>query len=97
MRRKPGKFRDHHPAPARKRKTTERGLGADWQKFRRHVMENSGWTCIRCWETEGIVEPAKHLHHVIPRSVDMSKRLQKSNVRPLCVACHAIEDKEGNQ
>lgn len=33
-------------------------------------------------------------HHVVPRSVDMTKCYDITNVRPLCQACHEIEDRE---
>lgn len=80
--------------PARQRKigksqtTTDRGLGWDWQKFRKYAYARHGRHCKRCWNEKGIMRPGIHLHHIVPRQVDPSKRLKLSNVEPICEECH---------
>lgn len=96
MRRKPQALRDRDPLVTSRLKTSQRGLGWDWQKFRLRTLKANAH-CVRCWERHEIVTPAVDLHHVIPRSVDMAKRLDPTNVRPLCVECHQIEDKESTR
>jgi len=91
---KPPKFRHPEAPSARKRKTSERGLGWDWQKFRKSQIELKGAHCARCWEKYGIVTPGRQLHHIVPRRQDMSLRKDPANVRFLCIPCHKIEDQQ---
>ena len=70
------------------RTTTERGLGWDWQKFRKHAFARHGRHCKRCWDKRGVMVEGVHLHHIVPREVDPSKRLDVLNVEPLCEDCH---------
>ena len=87
--------RHKHARPQNELKTTERGLGADHRRQRLEVMEEHNWMCARC-EEQGRVTLATDLHHIVPRHVDMSKRMDHDNVRPLCKACHAVEDGESD-
>lgn len=67
--------------------TTERGYGADWRKVRAGVLRREPW-CRLC-RTEGVFRHASEVDHIQPfHGAADPRRLDPSNLRPLCVAHH---------
>jgi 5-methylcytosine-specific restriction endonuclease McrA len=66
--------------------TTQRGYGHDWQKLSRTIRSEQP-LCIDCLAA-GKVKPSTQVHHEIPISVDKTKRMDRSNLVPLCDDCH---------
>ena len=68
---------------------TARGYGYDWQKLRAwHLRQHP--LCADC-EARGTTAPADDVDHVVPIAVDPSRRLDPTNLRSLCRACHAAK------
>ena len=67
-------------------KTDARGYDWQWRKVRLRVLAEEP-CCVDC-EKDGVVQPAEHVHHIVPINVDRSLRLERSNLVPLCVECH---------
>lgn len=59
-----------------------------WKSVRDKVMRDAGGLCRSCQEHDMTVD-ADVVDHIIPIEVDWSKRLDKSNLQPLCHSCHA--------
>lgn len=57
---------------------------AEWQALRRAVLRRFP-ACFLCGKK------AKHVDHIVPIRVDWSRRLDVSNLRPLCHSCHSSE------
>lgn len=67
-------------------KTSDRGYGWDWQRFRKQVLRTSP-LCVDC-EAEGRVSVAEELHHVVKIKDAPHLRLDPDNVLPLCGRHH---------
>ena len=66
--------------------STDRGYDATWSRLRRmHLNEHP--YCARCWSKGRTVE-ADMVDHVVPISVDPSRRLDPDNLQSLCWPCH---------
>lgn len=72
--------RQHHTA-----KTTERGLGWEWQKFRLRILKRDCYLCQPC-KREGRTTAAREVDHVIPRS--KGGQMVDSNAEAICTECH---------
>ena len=59
----------------------------EWRELRRVVLEHSGGLCVKCMEFD-IVTKANVVDHIIPIEKDYTKRLDITNLQPLCHACH---------
>jgi len=60
---------------------------AAWQHLRRwHLARNP--ICVDCQAVERL-----QVHHVIPRKVDPSRALDPTNLKTLCIVCHAKVEK----
>ena len=81
--------RKHHTA-----KTTERGLGWEWQKFRLRILKRDLYLCQPC-KREGRTTPATEVDHIIPRA--KGGEMTDSNAQSICGACHEAKtaDDEG--
>ena len=66
--------------------TNERGYGKDWQALVEDVRARHP-LCIDC-ENRGRTKPMDECHHVVPIKDAPERRLDLTNVAPLCRACH---------
>ena len=58
-----------------------------WKIKSKDIMKQYHYQCQIC-KHEGKDTVAKEVHHIIPLSVDFDKRLDDSNLIPLCERCH---------
>ena len=71
----------------------------EWKELRIAKLKSTKGLCEVCMK-EGIVTPARCVHHIVPietaRTKDEMKRLafDVNNLRALCFACHARIHKE---
>ena len=72
--------RKHHTA-----RTTERGLGWEWQKFRLRILKRDYYLCQPC-KREGRTTPANEVDHIIPRA--KGGKMVDDNAQSICGACH---------
>lgn len=69
------------------RSSTARGYGADWRRVRAHVLAAEP-LCRMCAEA-GRVTAATEVDHIETfHGLDDFRRLDPSNLRPLCTPCH---------
>jgi len=54
------------------------------KEWRKAVFERDDFTCQKCERRGGYL----HAHHIIPFSVDKTKRFDVNNGRTLCLDCH---------
>lgn len=66
--------------------TTERGLGADWQKVRLLVLARDSWTCQVRWD-ERCEQIATTVDHIIPRA--QGGGLDPRLLRASCKHCNS--------
>jgi 5-methylcytosine-specific restriction protein A len=64
-----------------------RGYDAAWQKIRKQALKRDLYLCQHC-KNEGRATSAKDVDHIIPISIDPSKRLDLANLQSLCRSCH---------
>lgn len=62
----------------------------EWKRTRLTRLQKDKYLCIRCKEDNKITH-ADMVDHIIPISVDWSKRLDVDNLQSLCNKCHAIK------
>lgn len=72
--------RKHHTA-----KTTDRGLGWEWQKFRLRILKRDCYLCQPC-KREGRTTPANEVDHIIPRA--KGGEMVDENAQSICSECH---------
>lgn len=71
---------------ARRGSAASRGYDGAWRRFRLRILRARGWTCEECGRRPA--DPSRlHVHHQ-ERLADGGARLDPSNVRVLCEACH---------
>jgi hypothetical protein len=69
------------------RSSTERGYGSDWRRVRAAILAAEP-LCRMC-AAEGRVTIATEVDHIQPfTSLDDPRRLDPTNLRPLCAPCH---------
>lgn len=68
---------------------------SEWRKMRKVVMIKAGGLCISCMDMH-IVTNADVVDHIISVEIDYTKRLEESNLQPLCHACHNKKTAEDN-
>lgn len=78
--------RAHHTA-----KTTERGLGWEWQKRRKRVLRRDNYLCQPC-KREGRLTPATEVHHIKARAEGGGHELE--NLLSICSSCHEEATRE---
>lgn len=64
-----------------------RGYGKDWQALRARILATEP-LCRHC-ESRGHVTAATEVHHAVRVRHDASRRLDATNLVPLCQACHS--------
>ena len=74
--------------------SSQRGYGADWQRFREYLMHYVLWQrydarCAIC-KLRFIEGRDVHWDHIIPLSKG-GARLDESNVQPTCVRCNTAK------
>lgn len=67
--------------------STERGYDATWRRARDHHLREHP-LCAVC-ESRGRTTAAVLVDHIVPIAVDPSRRLDPTNFRSCCTACHA--------
>jgi 5-methylcytosine-specific restriction enzyme A len=86
----PGQLcKDHR---AERPTAAERGYDAVWAKLAKMVLAEEP-LCRRCITT-GDIEPATLVDHIIPIRERPDLRLTRSNLQPLCRACHDVKTQE---
>jgi 5-methylcytosine-specific restriction protein A len=84
---------DCYPVPQRcdeRDSAAKRGYDRRWQQLReRYLAEHP--LCETC-EAIGRTTAAIDVHHVVPVRADPSRRLDWTNLRAVCKACHAVEE-----
>jgi 5-methylcytosine-specific restriction protein A len=63
-----------------------RGYDADWRALRAAVLREHP-TCVMC-EAEGVERPARMVDHIVSINVAPERRLDPSNLMPLCWPHH---------
>jgi len=71
--------------------TSERGYGWEWQKARKHYL-NQHPICVYC-DREGRVSMATVVDHITPHKGDKRLFWDVNNWQPLCAPCHDVEKK----
>ena len=67
--------------------------GRQWKNTRKSVMLEYDYLCQECLR-QGYYQQANVVDHIIELKDDWSKRLDKSNLIPLCHSCHNKKTKE---
>lgn len=57
-----------------------------WRRLSRRFLENNP-VCVRCYE-QGIIRKANVVDHIEEVKDNWSRRLDESNMQPLCYRCH---------
>lgn len=92
------RFPQHvHPPTTRPRgKTTERGYGWRWQRFRL-VFLAAHPLCVQC-EQRGRTTAAEHVHHIDGLGPRGERGYDPDNLQALCAVCHnRISANQGKQ
>ena len=66
--------------------TAQRGYDWAWQKLRERILDDAP-LCEIC-DSRGLAVPAVHVHHMVPIAECSARRLDPTNLQPLCEACH---------
>ena len=83
------------PAFSSKKVTTEITSfrsSSKWQKIRDFIVKRDNFLCRNCLENGVFTSGDLQVHHIVPLSVDFSKRCDPGNLITLCPKCH--EDAE---
>lgn len=59
----------------------------EWLALREFVLVRDNYLCVLCLRSKQITR-AVAVDHIIPISEDWSRRLDPTNCRSLCLACH---------
>jgi 5-methylcytosine-specific restriction protein A len=73
-------------APDLRGSAASRGYDGAWRRLRLAILRRHP-LCADC-EAEGRWVRATEVHHIVPIAVDPSRRLDPTNLRPLCRGCH---------
>ncbi|HPF38955.1 MAG TPA: HNH endonuclease signature motif containing protein [Phycisphaerae bacterium] len=76
-------------------KTTERGYGWDWQKRRNWFVAHNPVCVDPLNRHPDRITPAEHVDHIVPFAKG-GARLDVSNLRAVCRACHQALTARGN-
>jgi len=82
---KPGTL-SRRPAPRVRGTSCQRGYGRDWQHLSLRIRAEQP-LCVLC-ERAGRTRPATQVHHLEPVAIAPGKRMDTSNLLPLCASCH---------
>ena len=61
----------------------------EWREIRSYILSTHP-LCTHCLK-EDILTPAEEIDHIIPLHIDPSKRLDLTNLQPLCKKCHSTK------
>ena len=59
-----------------------------WRKLRVDIIEEQGGKCQMCGRSYASHGVSIHVDHIIPLSIDWSKRLDRNNLQLLCEDCN---------
>jgi 5-methylcytosine-specific restriction enzyme A len=79
----------------RNKKSKEFYNSTEWMKVRHAALVRDKYLCVHCLKSNRITK-ADVVDHIIPITVDWSKRLSLDNLQSLCHTCHnrkTAEDK----
>lgn len=62
----------------------------EWKHARRSSMLRHDWLCRECLRN-GLYTKADVVDHIVELRDDWDKRLDQSNLQPLCNACHNVK------
>lgn len=65
---------------------------SQWRKLSRRFLENNP-ICVQCYQ-EGVIRKADVVDHVVELRDDWSRRLDESNLQPLCYRHHNIKSRK---
>jgi len=77
----------------RRGSAASRGYDHAWRTFRLRVLRQNP-VCTDC-KAAGYIAWANELHHIVKVKDDPSRRLDASNVLPLCQSCHSKRTARG--
>lgn len=77
--------------PSHTAKTTDRGLGWEWQRFRLRILKRDCYMCQPCL-SKGRATPATEVDHIVPRS--KGGPMVDSNAQSICTDCHKAKTAE---
>lgn len=66
---------------------SEKLQGPKWQKKRLEILDDRGWACELCCDSESTL----HVHHVVYISGLDPWEYNERNLRALCSSCHKKE------
>lgn len=69
-----------------KKTTKERGYDSRWKGLSERIRKTEP-LCHDCLD-KGIVKPAEHVHHIVKIDDAPHLKYEKTNLVPLCEACH---------
>lgn len=73
-----------------------RGYDQQWRTLRDSFMSRSTNQLCRACQSQGIITLATDVDHVVPfESISDPRRLDPSNLQPLCKRCHALKHAGG--
>ena len=68
---------------------TARGYDEDWQRLRAWFLSQPGQNLCTGCRAVGVVRFATDVDHIIPfESIEDPRRLDPTNLQPLCSSCH---------
>lgn len=67
-----------------------------WRKLSRQVLLDNP-ICIQCWNDNHVVRKADVVDHITEIKDDWSRRLDRTNLQPLCNYHHALKTKKEAQ
>jgi 5-methylcytosine-specific restriction protein A len=73
----------------RRGSAASRGYDKDWRRVRLAVLDTE--PCCRVCMSEDRVTPAVLVDHIVPLDIAPERRLDRTNLQPLCTLCHAIK------
>ena len=75
-----------HVARDYRQSARKRGYSRDWELLSRRVRTEDP-LCVLC-EQAGRITPATEVHHIQSVRAAPGRRLDRSNLMPLCAECH---------
>lgn len=83
---KPKRYRKDYETTSGRMEDKRFYCSKQWLKTRAIILANDP-ICRAC-EAEGIVTPAEHIDHIIPRKIRPDLAFDADNLQPLCRSCH---------
>ncbi|MCT3575464.1 HNH endonuclease signature motif containing protein [Levilactobacillus brevis] len=68
---------------------------SQWRKLSRRFLENNP-ICVQCYQ-DGVIRKADVVDHIVELRDDWSRRLDESNLQPLCYRHHNQKTKQARE